>query len=243
MSNQLHPRIIKKMISYYYLVAFCPPEQIEALDQASLKLRTRLAKEAGVPVEELSALVAPEVARRMVAFQGATRKPEKDAVEALTQRMMQAERGPLEASQYQEVLGQIAAHPGRAKAANRLHRQKGCSHCQAPCRFGFFTLMSDPDFDTLKTMLEVENQKNPRERNVVLLLWAFTQSQIWNLLETQDGMISADDLGNLAYCLLVMGTAKSRFAKLEEHLKTFQEMNSRTVQSLPSPVIRLYDSE
>ena len=124
----------------------------------------------------------------------------------------------------------IAIHPGRAKMSNRLHRNKGCSLCQAPCQYAFFTLISEPDFKSLLAMLGAENQKIAAERNPINVLWTYTTTHLWKTLEAQEGFISADHLGNLSYCLLMLGTAKSRFAMPEAQLTRFQEMNQNTIR-------------
>ncbi len=43
----------------------------------------------------------------------------------------------------------VSARPERAKANKRLHKQKGCRFCTAPCQYGYFSLMSEPDFITI----------------------------------------------------------------------------------------------
>jgi hypothetical protein len=239
MASPIHPAAIKKMICFYYLVSYCPPEHVSELKKVSQKMRGRLVNDAGLNMDQFADLVIPEVARRMLAFQQATREPEAAAIQELTQVMKNADGHPEEASIYQTVMGKITAHPGRAKPANRLHRQKGCAFCEAPCRYGFFTLMCDPDFKTLQAMLDAENKKIAQERNVVKLLWTYTSEQIWKVLEAQGGMIHAEHLGNLSYCLLMLGTAKSRFALPEKQLKMFQALNQQTIRSLPSPVVSL----
>jgi hypothetical protein len=231
MTEFLHPVAVKKMICYYYLVAFCPPAHVKELKKASQKMRTGLAKLTGLKMKEFSEAVIPEVANRMAAFQQSTRQPDQDSVEKLSAALKDADTSPEKAAGFQGVMKSIANHPGRAKPANRLHRQKGCSLCQAPCQYGFFTLISEPDFKTLLAMLGAENKKLAAERNPVKVLWTYTTTHLWNTLEAQEGYISADHLGNLAYCLLMLGTAKSRFPMPEAQLTRFQEMNQATIRS------------
>jgi hypothetical protein len=227
------------MICYYYLVFSCPPGYVSALKETSLKMRTRLAGMAGCTPDELSELVVPEAARRMAAFQQATREPQTEVVEALTRYLKSADNSPEEASAYQRIMYQIVVHPGRAKPANRLHRNRGCAYCTSPCFYGFFSLVSEPDFKTLQEMLDEENQKQEQERNGVNVLWSYTRKQIWQVLETHDGIISPEHLGNLSYCLLLLGIAKSRFPLPEVQLKHFQAMNEEKIRRLRNTAIRL----
>jgi hypothetical protein len=231
MTEQIHPIAIKKMISYYYLVAFCPPAHISTLKKASQKMRSALAKQSGLKMADFIKAVAPEVGQRMAAFQQASRTPDEDTVKKLVKAIISADTKPEKAAEYQATMKAIAIHPGRAKMGNRLHRQKGCVYCQSPCQYGFFSLISEPDFKTLLTMLGAENKKIASERNPVNVLWTYTTTHLWNQLGVNEGFISADHLGNLSYCLLMLGTAKSRFALPEAQLTRFQEMNQNTIRS------------
>ena len=80
-------------------------------------------------------------------------------------------------------------------------------------------------------MLDAENQKDPSQRDAVNVLWTYTTGHLWNVLGVNEGFISVDHLGNLSYCLLMLATAKSRFALPEQQLIKFQEMNQRTIQN------------
>ena len=230
MTQDIHPNAVKGMISYYYLVAFCPPAHISALKKSSQKNRTALAELAGLKMADFVETVAPEVAYRMCAFQQATREPDKETVEKLAAAIVKADTKAENTAEYQALMKAVAIHPGRAKLANRLHRQKGCSLCQAPCQYGFFTLISEPDFKTLLAMLGAENKKIAGERNPVNVLWTYATTHLWKTLGTNEGFISADHLGNLSYCLLMLGTAKSRYPMPEEQLTRFQEMNQNTIR-------------
>ena len=241
MTQDIHPTAVKGMISYCYLVAFCPPAHIGALKKASQKNRTALAKLAGLKMADFVKAVAPEVAYRICAFQQATREPDKETVEKLSQALTIADTKPEQAAEYQALMKAVAIHPGRAKTANRLHRQKGCSLCQAPCQYGFFTLISEPDFKTLLAMLGAENKKIAAERNPVNVLWTYTTTHLWKTLGTNEGFISADHLGNLSYCLLMLGTAKSRFPMPEEQLTRFQEMNQATIRGWKPAIIDIVE--
>ena len=230
MSKPINGETVKKMICYYYLVSFCPPENVSDLKKASKKLRSEAAKTAGLKMKEFTDTVVPEVAFRMVAYQQATREPDKEYVTKLTKAMKVADSKPEKAEAYQALMGEIATHPGRAKKDNRLHRKKGCNLCTAPCKYGFFTLVSDPVFKQLLAMLNAENQKPAAQRDPVNVLWTFTTTHLWGVLGEKEGFIRADHLGNLSFCLLLLATAKSRFAFPEKQLTAFQVLNQRVIQ-------------
>ena len=230
MSKPISAEAVKKMISYYYLVSFCPPEYVSDLKKTSKKLRSRLAKDADLKMKEFTDGVIPEVAFRMVAYQQATREPDKEFVEKLAKAMKTADSKPEKAEAYQALMTEIAQHPGRAKKDNRLHRKKGCHLCTTPCRYGFFTLVSDPVFKHLLAMFNAENQKPAAQRDPVNVLWTFTTTLLWDVLGEKEGFIRADHLGNLSFCLLLLATAKSRFAFPEQQLTAFQGLNQRVIQ-------------
>jgi hypothetical protein len=239
MAKSISAKAITEMINYYYLVSFCPPGHLGELKKTGQKLRGKLATEAGVKAKAFSDLAVPEVARRIVTFQQATRKPEAEAIEDLAGALKAAEGKPEGAAAFQAAMRKVAAHPGRARAANRLHRQKGCDFCATPCLYGYFTLMSEPDFKGLEAILDAENQKPARERDPISALWAYTREHLWKVLGTQSGYIHAYHLGNLSYCLLMLGTAKSRFPMPREHLGIYQLVNQRAIRGLGATPIDL----
>ena len=99
--------------------------------------------------------------------------------------------------------------------------------------------MSEPDFKTLGAMLDAENQKPARERNAVNVLWAFTRAHLWQVLEARAGYIRPAHLGNLSYCLLMLGTARSRFALPETQIRIYQALNQRAIRRLGVTPINL----
>lgn len=239
MANTIHPQAIRKMISYYHLVSYCPPEYIHELKEAGQKMLTRLAGSNGCSTHELTESAVTEAARRILAFHSATREPDPGGVDALAQVMKAAEDSPQAAATFQGVMRLVAEHSSRAKLRNRLHRNKGCAYCAAPCRYGFFTLVSDPDFITLKAMLDAENQKIIQERDAIKVLWTYTKKHIWSVLENNAGIIRPEDLGNMSYCLLLLGTAKSRFALPEAQLKRYLELTRLKIDRLQDTPIQL----
>jgi hypothetical protein len=239
MSKSINAEAIRTMICYYYLVSFWSPEFIGELKKTGQKWRKKYAKDAGLKISEFSEKVIPEVAKRMIAFHQATKKPDGDSIQTLTKVLKKADCSQKGAEGFQQVMREVAAHRERAKVGSRLHSQKGCRICFAPCQYGYFTLMSEPDFKSLKAMLDAENKKIADERNAVNVLWAYTREHFWSVLGTQEGYISASHLGNLSYCLLMLGTAKSRFALPEKELITYQAMNQLTIRNMGSTDINL----
>lgn len=231
MQSTIPADIMMRTISYFYLVNYCPPTQVGALIRASVALRDSLAAGAGMGVDEYFESVAPEIGWRVAAFHQATREPEKEVVDSLTQAVAQADTSPEGAAAFQKAMAELAAHPGRAKPDNRLHRQKGCKYCVAPCRYGYFTLVSDPVFKNLLAMLSAEMNKQPELRNPVNVLWTYTATHLWRTLGVREAFIRADHLGNLSYCLLMLATAKSRYAVPEKQLQAFQAMNQNTIRN------------
>ena len=242
MAGSIGPKAISKMISYYYLVSFSTPEYISALKKSSLKTRTKLSKASGLKMKDFVNQVAPEAASRMVSYHQRTRKPEEAVVTELVKLMKVADTKPEKASAFQVKMRELAAHPGRAKEDNRLHFQKGCAFCLAPCRYGFFTLMAEPDLKKLKNMLDAENEKIAQERDAVNVFWTYTKTQILKALDLPEVYIEAYHIGNLSYCLLMLGTAKSRFALPEDHLKLYQIMNQIAIRSLYLTPIHLVET-
>lgn len=232
MVTSISKEAIRKMVCYYYLVSYWTPEYIGELKKASRKMRTKLARETDLGMKEFTSLIIPEVARRIIAFHSATPVPEEKTVEELARVMKGADSNPKKAANYQATMSAISALPERAKVDKRLHKQKGCQFCSAPCQYGYFSLMSVPDFTTLEAMLDAENQKIAEERSAVNVLWMFSRKHIWSVLEKQEGYISAYHLGNLSYCLLMLGTAKSRFTMPKKERLTYQAMNQRMIQNL-----------
>jgi hypothetical protein len=219
-----------RTISYFYLVNYCPPSQVGALKGAAKSLREALAEGAGKG-EEYFQFAAPEIGWRMAAFHQATREPENEAAQAVADTVVEADASAEGAAAFQQAMADLAAHPKRAKPDNRLHRQKGCKFCMAPCGYGYFTLVSDPVFKNLLAMLSAEMDKQPELRNPVNVLWTFTATHLWRTLGVREAFIRADHLGNLSYCLLMLATAKSRYAVPEKQLQAYQAMNQNTIQN------------
>lgn len=231
MQSTIPADIMTRTISYYYLVNYCPPSQVGALKEAAGPLRTALAEKAGMEIHEYFQAAVPEVGWRVAAFHQATREPEKEAVEELTATLAQADASAEGAAAFQAAMAGLASHPGRAKPDNRLHRHKGCGFCTAACRYGYFTLVSEPAFNNMLAMLSAEMEKQPELRNPVNVLWTYTATHLWSALGVREAFIRADHLGNLSYCLLMLATAKSRYAVPEKQLQAYQAMNQETIRT------------
>ncbi|MFN2149683.1 MAG: hypothetical protein ACK2T2_14960 [Anaerolineales bacterium] len=229
MKSPIPAEMMMKTISYYYLVNYCPASHVGELRKAAKGLREELAGAAGLESAEYFKRALPEVCWRIVAFHQATREPDPALVERLHQAGGKADRSKKGATEFQQAMAEIAALPGRSKPGNRLHRQKGCRYCAAPCRYGYFTMVSDPVFHDLLSRLTAENQKPKAERDPVGVLWTFTGLHLGSLLGSEGGHVRADHLGNLAYCLLMLATARSRYPVPEAQLQTFQALNQAAI--------------
>lgn len=230
MTNTIAADLMLKTINYYYLVNYCPPSHVGELKKKARAYRKALADGAGMKVGDYFKAALPEVCWRIVAFHQATREPDLAIVDALVKVGAKADSSEKGATAFQAAVAELAAHPGRAKPDNRLHRQKGCRFCTSPCSYGYFTLVSDPAFKHMLAMLGAENQKPAGERDPVNVLWTYTTAHLWGVLGVKEGFIRADHLGNLSYCLLMLATAKSRFALPEKQLQTFQAMNQDVIR-------------
>jgi hypothetical protein len=234
MTQSFPAETLKKTIGYFYMLSFCPPSNLDDFKKASSKLRKQLAKEVGMTQTKFFPEVIPLVCWRIVAFSQNSREPDSETVDALVKTAKNAANSHKALSAFQEQMLKIAELPGRAKADNRLHRKKGCRFCEAPCRYGYFSLVSDPQFSLLQRILEAETKKGKGQQSPFRPVWAFTISHLIRLLDAQQGYISADHLGNLAYCLLMLSTAKSRYPLPETQVKAFQEANQKLIQTWPA---------
>ncbi len=218
MNNRIPPSQVKQTIIYLTLLSYIPPKSVSEL----LSLQSSFGDDWPRAVEAASRLI--------VAFHQASRDPDSKLVEGLVTAALDADSSPEACRAFQEKVNELAKLPGRAKANNRLHRKKGCRFCEAPCRYGYFSLISEPDFNDLQSALEAENNKPPLERQPVQAIWMYTLKHLSQTLNAGQWQIPAAHLGNLAYCLLMLSTAKSRFAFPEEVVKRFQEQNQQLIQ-------------
>jgi hypothetical protein len=220
---------LQATIGYMYLLSFCPPEQVLEFKQAGDPLRAGLALKAGMSAARYFAQAVPEASRRVVAFHQRTREPDDKIVADLTEAVRIAHTGPAVAA-LDRRLTQITGLPGRAKPENRLRASKGCQLCAAPCRYGFFALVSKPSYDLLHKLLEAEAQQPAQDQDPVKAARTFATGHLWRSLGLEQGYVTADHLGNLAYCLLTLGMSKSRYVLPEKQMQAFQAANQALIQ-------------
>lgn len=222
MAGELPAESIRRTIGYYYLVAYCPAGQIGALREAAEPLRRELAGQAGLGMGDYFPLVIPEVCQRIVAFHQGTRGPDGALVQALVEVTKEADSSAEGAAAFQAQMTKIAALPQRARSEKRLHRRRGCMLCAAPCGYGYFSLISEPRFDVLQQALQ---QAPERGRSQIFALWEFTVGHVDGMLGGGHGHTAPEHLANLAYCLLSLATAKSRYPFPEAPMRALQQAN------------------
>jgi hypothetical protein len=221
---------LKKTISYFYLLSFCPPERMEEFKSNTKSSRELLAASAGLDEKEYFELVIPEVCRRIAAFHLDTREPDSEQVQLLSESALTAYHNPSKAVDFQQKMAGFAALPGRAKTENRLHRNKGCIYCRAACRYGYFSLVSDPAFRQLQELLREEAGKPDKQKSPLGSLYKFALGHLVSLLPEQEIYITVDHLGNLSYCLLMLAMAKSRMALPAKQLELLQAANQSYIR-------------
>jgi hypothetical protein len=221
---------LKKTISYYYLLSFCPPEKIKDFKGSMVAMRKALAESAGMSEADCFAQALPEVCRRIVSFQQATRVPDPQAVASLEAAARDADKNASAAAAFQQQIAQIAALPGRARPENRLHRNKGCKLCKTACQYGYFTLVSDPQFSVLQEAMQAEIARPAGRQSPLLPLYGFALNHITQLAGVKEVFIQSEQLVNLSFCLLLLGMAKSRLALPEAQLTLLQAANREFIR-------------
>ncbi|MEN8241809.1 MAG: hypothetical protein ABFS17_07805 [Chloroflexota bacterium] len=208
----------KKAISFYYLLAYCPSDKLKEFLAETKALASGLPKG-----------IEKDVAARIVAFHSGLREPEEKLVKQLAGSIKKAAKSQKGLMAYKVLMEKIFAMPGRAKAENRLHRKKGCRFCASPCAYGYFSLVSEPRFELLQQLLDAEKEKAPEEKSAVRAAWLYAFTHLSRTAGSDKGFISSEHLGNLAYCLLMLSMAKSRYPLPEEQIKTFQARNQELI--------------
>ncbi len=201
---------LKHTILYLQLLSFASPEHVTELRP----LRDDFGE------DWPQAVVA--ASRLMVAFQQASRDPEPERVAALARAALSADLSPEACRAFQDQMNVLAQLPGRAKPENRLHRKRGCRLCETPCRYGFFSLITEPNFENLQNLLETHPSQP------VQTVWRFT---LKHLAGGGQSYITADHLGNLSYCLISLATAKSRYPFPEAQMRKFQARNQAMIDN------------
>jgi hypothetical protein len=230
-SSSASVEAMKEMIAYFYLLSYCPPEGIGPYQQALAPMRQKMAEKSGRAEKDYFRQAYPEACWRMVAFHQATRLPEAKYVDRLVETGQSLGEKPANWVAFQTLMAEIAVLPGRAKPENRLHRNKGCKYCAAPCRYGYFSLVSEPQFSQLQEMLALEVQKPAADQSPWKLVKDFTLSSLTRLTGLSENPIHIEHLANLSYCLLLLSMAKSRMVLPDEQLRRFQSANQAYILS------------
>jgi hypothetical protein len=221
---------MKKTIAYFHLLSFCPPDKLADFKRNTASMLKDLAGKAGMKEKAYLAKALSEVCQRIVAFHQATREPDPKLVETLVEAARTADKNAKSLTAFKEQMSRVASLPGRAKPENRLHRNKGCRLCAAPCLYGYFTLVSDPLFSRLQELFAEESGKPANKRTPLMPVYVFTVDHLLKIYGTEEGYCEKTHVGNLAYCLLLLGMAKSRMAFPEAQTRLFQEANQEFIR-------------
>jgi hypothetical protein len=230
MNKTIPAESMKKGIAYFYLLSFCPPAQLADFKRSTAWMRAEIASQAGLKEEQYFSQALPEVCSRIVAFQQATREPEPGLVAALVEAARSADENPAALIAFKAQMSLVSALPGRAKPENRLHRNKGCRYCAAACQYGYFTLVSDPQFSRLQELFVLESSKPASRQTPLTPVYVFAIDHLLRLTGAQAGFCDLAHAANLAYCLLMLGMAKSRLAFPEAQSRLFQEASQEFVR-------------
>jgi hypothetical protein len=235
--GKIPAEIMKKTIAYFYLLSFCPPEKLGNFIRITEPLRRQISGGAGMEPAAYFTRAVPEVSRRIVAFHQATREPDLKISESLAAVLLQADQGPESLAAFRNRLAEIAGLPARAGVPNRLLQERGCRRCAAPCRYGFFVLMSNPQFARLQDLLAEETEKPVTGQSPLIPALGFAVSHVLDFTGAGEGFLRIEDLANLSYCLLIWGMARSRLAPPENYLRLYQAANQeyiRRAQAIPA---------
>jgi hypothetical protein len=229
MSETITAEILKKSISYYYLLSFCPPEQLEKFKKCTAKFLKSLLHESKIGQEEFFSQVIPQVFHRIVGFHEDSRDPNNEIVEALSEPASKALESKEYLQSFQAEMIKVSELGPRVKPENRLHRKKGCDFCRQPCRYGYFTLVSEPRFNLLQKMFNEESRKPTKEQSASRLVSEYTGKHLDQFYQSETLPMQREHFGNLAFCLLMLSMAKSRKAIPVDQIKTFQDLNQRKI--------------
>jgi len=232
--NRLTSSSIRKIINHCLLLAYCPPEQLSGFWDASQLLRQRAAEENHISEKEFFPRAVLEACKQIVSFHQNTTTPEESLVRKLSEAVQEAGNATEALLKYQQLMQILTGSPERANLKNRLHRKRGCGFCTAPCFYGYYSIISTPDFGLLEQVLMNEKQKNAAQHRLILTLWAFTRFHLRNTLGSKDDFITVKHLGNLSFCLYLLATAKSRYPFQEKAIIGLQQANQEMIKSRSS---------
>ena len=221
---------IRKGINFLYLLYFCPTNKLSAFSAEAKKYTQELERlTSSNNVSILDIYLA--ACSRIIEFHTNSREVDEDILSGLVGSAIHALKSEENLTMFQIEMETIRALPQRTDMKNRLHRKKGCFLCERPCRYGYFSLISDPNFSNLLTHLREESDKDLEEKNVIRAVWTFTIKHLWEVMDCNQAFIGADHLGNLSYCMLLLATAKSRFSFPEKLMLFFQESNQVSISN------------
>jgi len=220
---------LREAIIYFQLLSFCPSGRAADFLQNTRGTRKALAASAGMTEGEYFDLVIPELCRRIIGYHQASREPEPTLTALLSEAARRALIDPAMVPGFHEQMDRVAALPGRAKPENRLHRYKGCALCRSACRYGYFSLVSEPPVRQLQDLLKAEMAKPIAGQSAIVPLYNFTLGHLSALAQGQKIYIDIRRLADLCYCLLMLGMARSRLVPPTRQLELLQAANLENV--------------
>jgi hypothetical protein len=225
MKSTLKANSIKQTIVYLLLLSFLPVDRLAEFKKHSSIIVKKLATQNGLTEKDFQDKAISEACYRIVAFHQATREPTLELVNDLVKSAKNAEKDTKSLAAFKQQMLVLTAFPGRARVENRLHRNKGCRYCSEPCRFGLFTLASDPNFVQLKELFAAESQKPAEDQTPLMPVYLFTIDHLMKFQDSNESIYDKKEIANLAFCMLMLGMAKSRTAFPEAQIRLFQEAN------------------
>lgn len=214
---------LKRTITYFYLLSYCPAERVREWSASMAPMRRELAASASMSEPAYFKALTPEVCRRIVSFHQASREPDADWIDNLVETAREATKSPVHALAFQKQMADVAHLPQRALPDGRLHRKKGCQFCPAPCSYGYFTLVSDPQFSQLRELFAAEVRKLAGEQNPLNPCLQFARNHLQGAAGDGAPFVETRHAVNLSYCLLMLSMAKSRLPLPERQLRLFQQ--------------------
>jgi hypothetical protein len=220
---------VKDTIVYLYLLSFLSTDRMDDFKQSVFPIYRGTVQKGNPKKQPSIEKILPDACYRIAAFHQAKREPDTELVKSFLKVALPADQNTKSLRAFKEQMDLLFTLPGRAKMENRLHRNKGCRYCAFPCHYGFFTLVSDPDFSRLQEFLSAEARKPGQTQTPLLPVYLFTIEHLMNLTVPQIPFFDKEQVANLAFCLLLLGLAKSRLAFPEAQIKLFQEANQQFI--------------
>jgi len=226
------PAGLQQTASYLHLRSFCPPEHIHGFKQAGAPLRQALAGRVDLEIPEYFARTVPEACRKIVDFYINDRKEKEQFLDTFNRSARLVHQSPRTAWAFSTLMALLTGSPERSSEQHRLRKTRGCQFCAAPCRYGHFLLISNPEYGLLQRLLKEEAAKPAKEQDPLRTTWRFALAHLWRTLGITQAYVSSAHLGNLAYCLLVLGMSKARFPFPGESFQHYQAANQLLIRHL-----------